>query len=226
MKKRRLRRLKQKNKYRPFLILILLSFFIVYSFIYVDKEIRPVVEVLSEIEATIVGTQAINEGVSTALQKGIRYDDLLEVVKDEKGNVNLIQANTIAMNILSSDITTLVQEKIETRSQQPIKIPLGNVLRSQILAHYGPKLSVEILPVGAIEVDFFSEFEEAGINQTIHRVYVRVDTKIHIIVPLSNKSVQVSGNVPIAETVIVGDVPNTYINMPSVNKEDLFHYIR
>ncbi len=211
----------------PFLILIIFFVFFLYSFIFVDRQVRPVVEVLSEIEARIMGTQSINEGVTNAiLKENVKYDDLVNITKDEQGNISLIQANTMGMNLFASDITALVQNSLEAFGKKPVKIPLGTVLGSQIFANYGPKFNIEIIPAGAVMVDFFSEFKQAGINQTIHRIYVKVDTKVQVIIPFSNKFVEIGSEVPIAETIIVGDVPDTYIYVPDFENKDFLEFYK
>ena len=75
-------------------------------------------------------------------------------------------------------------------------------------------------------VDFFSEFKQAGINQTIHRIYVKVDTKVQVIIPFSNKFVEIGSEVPIAETIIVGDVPDTYIYVPDFENKDFLEFYK
>lgn len=216
----RRRSLKKKRGLKPFVIIILSFILVVYSFVFVDKQVRPTIEALSEVEARIIGTQGINNGVSEALKNGVDYENLIKVMKDDKGNITLMQADTVAINLLGSEIISTVQEKMELVGTKVLKIPMGNIMGSQILANYGPKLEIEITPAGSVIVDFYTEFEQAGINQTIHRIYIEIDTKVQIIVPLSSKVVKITSNIPIAETVIVGDVPNSYINVPDIKEKD------
>jgi len=89
-------------------------------------------------------------------------------------------------------------------------VPLGSLLSNQIFANFGPRLPVGILPVGTVEVNFRTQFDKAGINQTRHRIFLVVDGKIQIVAPLSSKIINVSTEVPIAENIIIGDVPNSY----------------
>lgn len=216
----RRRRFKKKRRLQPFVIIILFFILIVYSFIFVDKQVRPIIEALSETEVRIIATQGVNNGVSKALKKDVNYDDLINIVKDENGNITLIQANTVEINLLGSDIAKLVQESIEVLENDVKEIPLGNIMGSKMFANYGPKFKAYIISLGSIVVDFYTEFEQAGINQTIHRLYLVIDTKVQIIVPLSSKVVKVTSNIPITETVIVGDVPKSYINVPDFQEKD------
>lgn len=218
------RRIYRKN-YKPFLIIIFCLAIVLYAFIFVDRQIRPTIEALSEVQARIIGTQAINDGVSEVIESGIQYDDLVNVMKDQQGNITLIQANTVEINRISSNITKAVQEKMEVVTKRKLKIPLGNILGSQVLSSYGPKLSVEITPTGSVIVDFYTEFKEAGINQTLHRIYIQVETKVQIIAPLSSKPVDIVSSVPIAETVIVGKVPEKYVNVPDFEDKDFMEFV-
>ena len=94
---------------------------------------------------------------------------------------------------------------------------------SKLFANLGPNFKVFIIPLSSIVVDFYSEFEQAGINQTIHRIYMEINAKVQVVIPLSNKTVEITSNVPIAETVIVGEVPKTYINIPDINNKRSFN---
>lgn len=219
------RRNKINVKLKPFFIIMACLFMIIYSFVFVDRQVRPTVEALSEVQARIIGTRAINDGVSEVLENGIGYNELINILRDQQGNISLLQANTVAINTMATKITRSVQEKMEVVSNKLLRIPLGNILGSQVLANYGPKLDIEITPAGSVLVDFFTEFEQAGINQTIHRIYIKVETKVQIIIPLSSKSVDIITNVPIAETVIVGKVPDTYIDVPDVESKDYLNLI-
>ena len=203
---------KKKKGINPFIIVIASFLVIIYAFIFVDQQVRPTIQALSEVEARIIGAQGINNGVSKALKYGVDYNNLIKVMKDDQGNITLMQADTIAINILAAKIISSIQEEMEAVETKILKIPMGNVVGSQLLANHGPKLEIEIIPIGSVEADFYTEFEQAGINQTIHRIYIAINTKVQVIVPLSSDVVEITSNVPIAETVIVGEVPNFYMN--------------
>lgn len=220
----RRRRIYRKN-YKPFLIIIFCLAIVLYAFIFVDHQIRPTIKALSEVQARIIGTQAINDGISEVIESGIQYDNLVNVMKDQQGNITLMEANTVEINKISTNITSAVQEKMEVVTKRKLKIPLGNILGSQVLSSYGPKIGVKITPAGSVIVDFYTEFKEAGINQTMHRIYIQVETKVQIIAPLSSKSVDIVSSVPIAETVIVGKVPENYVNVPDFENKDFMEFV-
>lgn len=217
---------RNKSKFKIFLIIIISIILIIYTLVLLDRQIRPTVEALSEVQARIISTQAINDGINDVLTNGVKYNDLINIMKDDQGRITLMQANTVAINILSSEIVTSVQKNMKIVSNKIIKIPLGNILGSQVLSNFGPKFDIEITPAGSVSVDFYTEFENAGINQTIHKIYLKVTTKVQIIAPLSRNAVDIISNVPIAETVIVGDTPKSYINVPNLYNSDFNNIIR
>ncbi len=126
----------------------------------------------------------------------------------------MMQANTVMMNRLASEVALTVQDKIQDIRTSSVEVPLGTVFGSQLLAQYGPKLDIGVTPIGMVNVDFKTEFEHSGINQTRHKIYLVIKTQVKIIVPFSSNTTTVETSVPIAETIIVGKVPQNYIYVP------------
>ena len=122
------------------------------------------------------------------------------------------------MNKLASDVALDIQEKLKQIKTASAYIPIGNALRSQILAQYGPSLKVGIEPVGIVNVDFGTDFQSSGINQTRHRIFLIIKTKIKVIIPLTSSIKEVVTQMPVCETIVVGKVPDNYVNVP---REDL-----
>jgi sporulation protein YunB len=125
----------------------------------------------------------------------------------------------MVMNTISSNIARNVQQKIVDLKNQSFSIPLFTALDSQLLAGQGPKLNFTILHQGSVLVDFVTEFAESGINQTRYKIYITVDVEISVLSPVTTSSTTVGSNVLIAEVVIVGDVPDSYMNLPSLKNE-------
>lgn len=174
----------------------------------------PTVQAIGELKAQEVTTRAVNQAVSLVLEKGIKYDDLIFVKEDDEGSITLMQANTMAMNKVASDVALTIQEQLNQIKTTSDRIPLGNALGSQLLAQYGPKIKLTVTPIGMVDVNFGTEFQQSGINQTRHRIYLIINTHVRVIVPFSTKRIEVTTYIPIAETVIVGKVPHTYIQVP------------
>ncbi|EOD00704.1 sporulation protein YunB [Caldisalinibacter kiritimatiensis] len=204
----------RNKKKRTFIIIVTLLVFLTYGFIIVDRNLKPTVLAISEVKARVIATQAINDAVKAKLKDEVKYKDLIFVKYDSEGKVTMMQANTVLMNSIASDVALEVQNNIMQIATKEIKVPLGNALKSQLLAQWGPKIKIKIVPKGTVTVDFATEFEESGINQTRHKIYLVVVTDVKVIVPLASDTVRIATNIPIAETVIVGDVPDNYIRVP------------
>lgn len=208
-----MRRRNKRNK-RNKIFIFAVAFFVlsIYGFIWVDKNIKPTVLAISEVQARKIATQAINEAVKNKIKDEIKYKDLIFVNFDKDGKVTMMQANTIMMNSIASDVALEVQENVRNVAAKPVKIPIGNALNSQLFK--GPNINITIIPQGTVSVDFTTEFIESGINQTIHKVYLVIITEVRVIVPLASDVIKIVTNIPIAETIIVGDVPESYVFIP------------
>ena len=207
--------MKRRNrKKKCFIAIVITIVLFIYGFIILDRSIKPTVLAISEVQARKFATQAINEAVKDKIKDDIKYKDLIFVKYDKDGKVTMMQANTVLMNSIASDVALEVQQNIREIGSGTIKIPLGNALNSQILSQYGPKIELNIVPQGSVSVDFTTEFIESGINQTVHKVYLIIIADVRIIVPLASDTIKIVTNIPIAETIIVGDVPESYIFVP------------
>lgn len=147
----------------------------------------------------------------------INYEDLMDIQLDNNGKITMIQANTIMMNEIASAIALEIQDELKKDKTASSYIPIGTALGSPILAKYGPKLEVSIEPIGTVSVNFKTEFESSGINQTRHRIYLEAQTQVKVVIPLITSTKQIKAQIPICETIIVGDVPESYVNIPEKN---------
>ena len=210
-----------------FFTIILVFIIMLYLYMYIEKNIRPKIKVMSEIKARLIATQAINDAVSKKIQMNV-FKDLVNIKTDNMGRVTMVQANTSEMNRIAVETSLYIQKELENISEEDLYISIGNILGSQIFADKGPKLRIKIQPAGTVKVNFATEFSEAGINQTRLKIYLKVDTRVQIIMPFAGNEIDVSTNVPVSETIIVGDVPESYINLPiggSKNFTDLIPQI-
>ncbi|QUH20464.1 sporulation protein YunB [Alkaliphilus sp. B6464] len=205
---------KKYLKFKIITILILIVIILTMCFLYIDREITPTVQAIGELKAQEITTRAINESVSLVLKQDIQYQDLISVKEDDEGNITMMQANTFLMNKVASDVALTIQDHLKQIKTTSDRIPLGNALGSQLLAQYGPKMKLTVTPLGMVDVNFGTEFEQSGINQTRHRIYLIINTSVRVIVPFSSNTIHVTTYFPVAETVIVGKVPMNYINVP------------
>ena len=184
------------------------------SFVYIDNSLTHTIKVLAETKAEELANRSINKSVAEIIKDEVNYSDLMNTKVDNEGKITMIESNTVMMNKVASDVALRIQEELKQVKTTTSYIPIGTALGSPILAKYGPQLKVSIEPIGTVYVNFKTDFEDAGINQTRHRIYLEVNTKVKVVIPLTTDTKEVKAEIPICETVIVGDVPNSYINIP------------
>ncbi len=179
-----------------------------------ERNMRPTIVTIAQARAKSIATRAINNAVNEKLVNDIQYRDLIIVKTDMNGRIVLMQPNTMQINNLASETALAIQESIRDLSNERIRIPLGRLFGSTLLASYTPSITMKIFPVGTVQVNVKNAFEEAGINQTRHQIYLDVDTRVRVVIPLCSSEVKVNAQAPIADTVIVGEVPDSFMNIP------------
>jgi len=202
---------KKKNLHIIILFLLILSLLTYY---YIEKNIKPTLKSICEVKAKVIATEIINDTVREELKNDVLKEQILIPTFDNEGKINMIRTDALAMNTVSSNIANRVQKKIVSLSNQKFSIPLGSALDSQLLSNTGPILNFTILHQGSVLVDFVTEFDESGINQTRYKIYITVAVDMRIISPVTTSSITVNNNVLIAEIVIVGEVPESYMKFP------------
>ncbi|MBO8126832.1 MAG: sporulation protein YunB [Firmicutes bacterium] len=194
-------------------ILIVFLFLAAVVFVIVDYRLKPTLLKIAEARANMIATSVINRAIHEKVARTMRYEDLYSIRQDNRGRVVLMQPNTGEINRLAAEATIQIQEALKNISEERIRIPLGQALGSHLLASMGPWISVRIVPIGFIEVDVTDHFEECGINQTRHKLYLDVTVGIKIVVPLVSDNVLVNAKLPISEGIILGDVPEVYFSL-------------
>ena len=130
--------------------------------------------------------------------------------KDNEGRITAIYSNMAAFNRLQSNILDIILARIDQVSTRDLSIPVGSLSGSVLLAGRGPRISVRMESVGSSSANFENEFTSAGINQTKHQIVLNIDVSVSILLPGFSTATTVSNAVTVAETVIVGSVPDTY----------------
>nr|WP_162990621.1 sporulation protein YunB [Maliibacterium massiliense] len=179
---------------------------------------RPVVLSMSEARMRELAATAMNQAVRETMCTDVNYYDLIDVKQDDKGNVSMVQSNTVRMNELGAQCAARAQNKLNELAARRIDIPLGAALGWELLQGAGPNISVKIVPVGSVLTEFKTEFENAGINQTRFKVYMDLHAQVDLVIPTGARTVDIITHVPVAETIIVGTVPDYYVNVDDQNK--------
>lgn len=188
----------------------------VLIFYFVDFRVRPTLIQLALVKARQIASQSINEAVRSDISPNIQYQNLIKIVFNPEGKIILIQPNTGEINRISSETTLAVQKKLQKIPKTELKIPVGQIMGSRIIAGFGPQIPVKVLPVGFVGSEINDHFEAAGINQVRHRIYLTVKATIKMIIPLISEEAEVSTDIPLVEAIIVGDVPNVFVGSGGV----------
>ena len=190
---------------------------------------RPLLESLASTRVSSTVNRIIFEAVNEAIQNGdISYERLISLEKDSEGKITAVHSNMAAFNRLQAQILDIILAKIDQVSARELSIPIGTLTGSALLAGRGPRIRVRMESVGSSTARFNNQFESAGINQTKHQIILEVEVSVAILLPGFTTATKVSTAVTVAETVIVGAVPDTYTyfsTTPDTYEEDLKDYI-
>ncbi len=184
---------------------------------YVVANLNPIVIAMAEARARQLAVSAINQAVAEVMQSSVGYSDLIQVSTDANGRVTMIKANTLLMNDLASKTALTVQKNLAALENEGVSLPLGSAFGVKILSSSGPRIRVGVVPVGSITTRFVTAFETAGINQTRHEISLEASTQMRIVIPTGASTVSITTIVPVAEAIIVGEVPASYVNVPDVD---------
>lgn len=209
---RRYRKYHSRKSVRWKFIIFIALFFVIILFM--QGQLRPIIESITTNQARIMSVDTINSVVADELKKdGVSYSDLVTVQRNDSGEVLAITTNMIKMNELKAVIIQDVQSKLGGDSHKDVGVPIGTLLGSDFLHGRGPDIPLRLTLSGNINADFKSSFESAGINQTKHQIYLNIHTSVYSFIPGFATTTEVDTNFPVAETIIVGEVPQVVANL-------------
>ncbi|WP_297872631.1 sporulation protein YunB [uncultured Oscillibacter sp.] len=192
-------------------------------------QMQPLLESLATTRVSNTVNRIVSEAVDEAIETGnITYGDLISFEKDNEGKISAIYSNMAAFNRLQSRILDIILARIDQVPARELSIPVGSLTGSVLLAGRGPSISVRMESVGSSSAWFENEFTSAGINQTKHQIVLNIDVAVSILLPGFSTATVVSNAVTVAETVIVGSVPDTYTyfsTAPDTYESDAKDYI-
>ena len=197
--------------------------------LYVSAQMRPLLESLATARVSNAVTRIVSEAVYEAIETGeLQYDGLVTLEKDSQGKVTAVRSNMAAFNHLQAEILDTILTRVGQVSARELSIPVGTLTGSALLAGRGPRVKVRMESLGTSEARFENAFTSAGINQTRHQIMLHVDVYVSVLLPGFTTATKVSNAFTVAETVIVGSVPDTYTYFstdPGTYEEDLKDYI-
>lgn len=199
-------------------ILAIIRFFILSALLlmvlltFLRYRYQNVIFELAETSVRNATSDLTNIAIDSQIQSGnIAYDRIVYFEKDINGKITALKTNIGEVNRLKTDVLKTINQKILSLDTSDIGIPVGSLLLPELLSGRGPAIPIRILSIRNSDAEFYSDFSQAGINQTLHRLIMKVNIDVSVLVLGQVDSFTVTSQVIIAETVIIGDVPNTYL---------------
>lgn len=214
------RNYKRKHSIILFVLLVASIYTGLYAFYFVETNLRPNLMSIAEIRTKKIATEAINDAVSKKIAEETDYRNLLDIQLDSTGRVSYAQLNFSEVSRIAAETTIRVQNTLNIIEKEVIRIPLGMAVNSTILSQYGPTIPITIVPQGAAFTNVDWSFEEAGINQTLHVIYVEVRAEVKVVIPFDTKNTIVVTRIPIAYALYIGNVPQFYYNGRGIPQGD------
>ncbi len=203
------------NKIQGVIAIIIIIAIILGTYIQLDRQIIPTVLAMAKIQANSVATKAINQGITQSLiTNQTTMQDLISYDYNDSGELVSWNVNSIMINNLCASIVDNTMDELQTLGVVKFKIPLGNLTGSRLFANIGPEISVDVLPIGTVRVNYDNNIRSTGINQVNHTVWLDVEATVQVVVPLFSDQVIVQRRVILIDKVISGDVPPNYVNIP------------
>lgn len=200
---------RRKNGFLRFLFFIII---LALAFaVWVDFSMRPAIENIVAYQAKVLATKLINEAMIGQMERtDIRYDELVRVTRGENGEITSIEADMVQINRLKSLMSDSIIRNLEKSDKREISIPLGTIIGNQFTSGRGPMIVIRIVPTGYVQSEILNDFSSAGINQTLHQIILRVNVQMTAVLPGYSIPTETETNFCIAETVIIGEIPQGY----------------
>lgn len=210
---------------RRLFVIVIIIIIIAYSTAgCIINSINPSLERQSRVLARATAEKLSNYACQEVMQN-VKYEDLCKIEKDNQGNIKLVNLDVINVNKVSSKIALKVQENLNYDNNSIISISFGSITGNKILAGKGPVIKVRVETIGDIQTSVKSELISSGINQTLHKIYLNLECHMSIISPYKDTDEIITTEVLLAESVIMGEIPQTYYNLEGIQKEDTMNMI-
>ena len=198
---------------RFFYRMLILLVIVLLIFLMFRSRYRLVIRDLAQTQVKNTTSDLTNDAIAKQIADGvIQYDRIVYFEKDLDGRITALKTNMTEINRLKTDILNIINDEILALDTSDIGIPLGSLFLPEFLSGKGPAIPVHILSIRNSDANFVSDFTQAGINQTLHQLTMEVSVDVAVLVLGDTSSFTINSEVVVAETVIVGEVPQTYLN--------------
>lgn len=219
-------RRRQRRGFVLRILFLVVAVALLLSLVVVMAQLRPIMNSMAAALTANVVHKAVAEAVTETISTGkYDYDDLISLEKDNDGKITALTSNIVQFNRLQIEVTENVLKKVGSVSSSELEIPAGSLTGSALFAGRGPNVHIRILSVGSPSAEFENRFTDAGINQTKHQILLNVEVTVNILMPGYTTSTTVTTSLAVAETVIVGAVPDTYTYFNSESTDDAREFV-
>ncbi len=213
-----------KNKFIILSIVLLLTIGLNCGLYY--KNIDDVVEDYAETYVSNLAVRILFETLEEYLkEKGINYFDIVTINTDTEGNAKVLTVNSGLLTKIRSETSILLTDKFDNLKKKNLSIPLGTLYNSKLLSGIGPSIKIKIVPLGYITSETKNEFVSVGINQSKHNISIIYNITLNVLAPFASASITQTQSITIAESIIIGDVPNTSITVGEGSSAKTDYYI-
>lgn len=196
------------------LLVVLLAAFLLFR-----SKYRVIIDTLAQTQVKNVTSDLINDAIDRQICDGtIQYDRMVYFEKDLEGKITALKTNMSEVNRLKTDLLNLINDEILAVDSDHLGVPLGSLIVPEVFAGKGPSIPVQILTIRNSDASFYSEFSQAGINQTLQKMYMQVSVDVAVLILGKVSDFTISSQVVIAETVIVGQVPDMFLQTGGNNE--------
>lgn len=199
----------------PALITIAVALIVAASVIaLLEAKLRPVVAEIASAQAQNTITAVVENAVTADLAtRQVSYADFVTIQRDGEGGITALTTDMARMNQLRAELIAAILEALEGVDVSEVAVPLGSLFDLEPLWAKGPAIRARAMTVGTVRAEFDSQLTSAGVNQTLHRIWMEVDVPMTLLLPGGEVEVSVDTRLCVAETVIVGKVPDTYLQL-------------
>lgn len=199
-------------RFMVFLVLATVFALTVQTFYFIDHNLRPTFMLLAEEKSKLMATDLINKAVIEQIADNTDYDSLVNLRQQSNGKLTAGFFNMQEAVRIQGEVTDSIQKALQSLPSKDMSLPLGLATGNTLFASVGPNIPIRITSIGTVKSNIGWETHEAGINQTVHVLYLQIDVQTEVVVPFATKPFDLSTKVPISYLVVVGDVPQMVFN--------------
>lgn len=207
---RQIKRRKITRRLLSACVIVVILLLVISGWIY-WKSMTPTILDMAQTRVKSETTRAVNEAVNLAIQDECAYSDFVTIERNANDEISIIYADSVKVNAIARQLAIASQSKINAISSFDVNIPLGTLSGVPLLSEKGPKVNIIVSPIGTVNCTFSSTFQTAGINQTLHRIYINVESAVDLIIPTAHTQVVTTTPILLCESVIIGKVPQTFL---------------